>query len=175
MLFRGFVLRGLFWRRLRGTLFPISGLLHYSFFLRRFFPGRCFPRSLFPVWLLSDCMLPCGCLPRAEGSRQSDVLGRVWQQCYVSCPLQRNTEGALVFGADPCLASRLHSAPIRNEAPQLSDLFVVNEVHLVHAEGANLPPGNVPSPPVPSAPAYRSSSIWHQSLLSVQYSTGIAF
>ena len=59
-------------------------------------------------------------------------------QRNLSGPLDGHPEGALVFGADAGAAARLNLSPLRNEPPNLVNLFVIDVLHVLYAEGANL-------------------------------------
>jgi hypothetical protein len=87
------------------------------------------------------------------------------QQRDVTRPLQRGRQGALVLGAGTGLPSGLNLAALRNVALEPPKILVVDRVHLVHAELADLTPRNksAPSPrrrgPRPGRPA-RTSHRW---------------
>ena len=55
-------------------------------------------------------------------------------QRNLSGPLDGHPEGALVFGADAGAAARLNLSPLRNEPPNLVNLFVIDVLHVLYAE-----------------------------------------
>ena len=57
--------------------------------------------------------------------------------------LDSQAEGALVLGTNPALAARLNFGPVRYEPAQLLEVLIVNSLDVVHAKGADPPPGGV--------------------------------
>ena len=57
--------------------------------------------------------------------------------------LDSQAEGALVLGANSALAARLNFGPVRYEPAQLLEVLIVNSLDVVHAKGADPPPGGV--------------------------------
>ena len=67
-------------------------------------------------------------------------------------------QGALVLRAHAGLAARLHLVSVGDEAPQPAHVLVVDVLHLVHAEGANLSPRIIPGPAAPALEAALSAA-----------------
>ena len=68
------------------------------------------------------------------------VVGDKGHQRDLPGPLDRGPKGALMFGADTGAAPGLNLGPVRNEPPNLIDVFVVDVGYFLDAEGTDLTP-----------------------------------
>src|SRR5215207_2865202 len=91
-----------------------------------------------------DCPLPIAPLrSRLEDAGVADVLRGEGQQGQVAGALEGGAQGALVLGAGARLAARLDLAAVGDVAAQAGRFLVVDQGDLVHAELADLAPGDV--------------------------------
>src|SRR2546421_4841082 len=66
------------------------------------------------------------------------LVGGVGQQCDVAGTLERDREPALVTGAGAGDTTRKDLAPLADEAAKTRDFLVVDQMHLLHTEVADL-------------------------------------
>ncbi len=74
------------------------------------------------------------------------MIGGVWQQGEVASAFDGERQAALVPGAGAGLAARVDLPALRDEAPELARLLVVDVLDLVDAEGADFAPAETSAP-----------------------------
>jgi hypothetical protein len=84
--------------------------------------------------------MPPGAAPLAVVTRlrAANVFGGIRQQRHMACPLQCDSQAALVFRAGPFFAARLDLAAIREEVAQPRYFFIIDIAHVVNTELADL-------------------------------------
>ena len=74
---------------------------------------------------------------------QAAVVGAEGQERNDARPLNGSRKGPLMPGAVARLAAGINLEPVGEISPQPAHVLVVDILNLVHAEGADLSPGNV--------------------------------
>ena len=80
-------------------------------------------------------------------------------------PLYRQRQGTLMFGTGASFTPRRNLSPIRYIVAQFSRLFVVYHRSIGGTKGANLTPGYIPRPILPSEPCFARPLPVHSSKL----------
>ena len=92
-------------------------------------------------------------------------MGDKWNQRDVAGPLNSDSEGPLMLGADTGAAPGLDLRPVGHKPPDLVDILVVNQLDMFDAEGAYPAPGHETAPRPSSGSAARPRpSLWPAAL-----------
>src|SRR5258708_2634883 len=67
----------------------------------------------------------------------SDVFCRIRQKSQVTRPLDRRSQGALVFGASATLASSLDAGTVGDETPEKRNVLVINVADVICTHNTN--------------------------------------
>ena len=89
------------------------------------------------------CEEPCRL---AADATAHGLHGHKGQQGQVTGVLNGRTQGSLVLGANPALASRLNLGPVRDVPAQPLVILIVNVLDVFDTEGTDPPSGSIASP-----------------------------